>query len=138
MRTGFLWRVALPVGLGVGVMLWLLGGDRQSDADPRPPSIVVALTARPLIMLTRGDIHIDAHVPAHADNRRLAIAWTSDVGSSGETQRVLDGNDAETHHDLWLHAQPPANYVFFASVFDAHGTLRGRAEARIVTPDGPQ
>lgn len=95
----------------------------------------VQILVRPLVMLMRGDIRVEVRVPRHAENRILAISWTSDTGSLGSTMRGLDGEDAPVLHTLNLPGQPAANYVFLASVFDTHGKPRGRAEAHIHTPE---
>lgn len=97
---------------------------------------VVALQVRPQIMLQRGDIRIEARVPRDGENRLLSIAWSSDVGSEGATLRQLEGNDALVLHTLWLPSQPAANYVFVATVFNRGGKPRGRAEARVLVPEG--
>lgn len=134
MRTGFLWRSALPIALGFGLALWVNWGD-HSDATEPPPAAVV-LTVRPLIMQTRSNIHIEARVPPHAENSLLTIAWTSDSGSTGETTRQLEGEDAPLLHTRDLPSQPPANYVFLATVFNRVGKIRGQAQAAILMPDG--
>jgi hypothetical protein len=99
-----------------------------------PPRLV--LKVWPSVMLTRReDIRVEARVPRNPENRLLAIAWVSDVGSQGSTLRKLEGDDALVLHTLWLRTQPAANYVFRATVFNRLGQPRARAEARIRVPD---
>lgn len=100
-----------------------------SPVSGQPPA--VALQVRPLFLLQRGDVRVEVRVPRHAANRRLAIAWISDVGTVGSTQRVLDADDAAVLHTLDLPGTPPANYFFTATVFGSDGKPRGRADARI-------
>lgn len=95
----------------------------------------VSLIVRPRFMLQRGDVRVEARVSRHDSNRLLAIAWVSDVGTTGSTQRQLDGADAPVLHPLNLPGQPAANYVFVATVFNSLGKSRGRAEARIHAPE---
>lgn len=95
---------------------------------------VVVLQVRPIVLIGRGDIRVEARVPRHADNRLLAIAWVSDHGSAGSTQRLLEGADAPVLHTLALPSQPPANYFFTATVFGGDGSsavttwIRSRVE----------
>lgn len=105
---------------------------RMSGETEKPR---VLLLVRPQILLRRGDVRIEARVSRHADNRRLAIAWTSDVGTAGSTQRPLEGEDAQVLHTLNLPGQPPANYRFVAVVIDRTGKVCARAEAEIHVPD---
>jgi hypothetical protein len=103
---------------------------------PAPAGLaVVTATARPAILITRGDVRVEARVRPDADNRVLTIAWSSDTGTAGQTVRPLDGDDGPVLHELLLPATPAANYLFVASVFDKDGHLRGRAEAKILAPD---
>ncbi|HXO85219.1 MAG TPA: hypothetical protein VN803_06815 [Gemmatimonadales bacterium] len=95
----------------------------------------VALQVRPRVMLQRGDIRIEARVPRDVRNQILAIAWSSDVGSAGVTQRPLEGEDAPVLHVLELRSQPAANYRFVATVYDRAGKIRGRTEATVQIPD---
>lgn len=129
MRPGFLWRTALPIAVAVYAALWVLGGDRGPDGESEA---VVTLSVVPRFMLARSDIHVTARIPHDSENRRLAIAWSSDKGSVGETQRQLDGEDAPLIEDVWLRSQPPANYAFVATVFGRTGKIRGSADAFIV------
>lgn len=113
----------------VAACLLLLG----MAAGPGP----VKLTIRPQIMLAKSDIHVEARVPSDADNRILAISWTSDDGSVGETIRQLDGENAPVLFDLWLRDQLPAHYAFIATVYGRNGKPRGQDIGTITTPDRP-
>jgi hypothetical protein len=95
----------------------------------------VSILVRPAIMLRRGDVHLEVRVPRDADNRLLAIAWNSDAGTAGGTQRRLAGDAAQVLHVLDLPSQPAAHYVFVATVFDRSGMVRDRATAEIHIPD---
>lgn len=95
----------------------------------------VSLTVRPTIMLQRGDIHVQVRVPPNAQNRILAIAWDSEGGSVGETQRQIAGEDGPVLFDLWLRSQPAAHYVFFVTLYDTRGHICGRDTATITTPN---
>jgi hypothetical protein len=118
----------------VAVLTFLLGF--AAGVTLHAGTTPVSLLVRPQLMLQRGDIRIEARVPRSAENRLLSIAWSSDTGSEGSTLRQLEGEDAAVLHTLWLPGQPPANYLFVATVFNTLGKPRGRAEARIVVPDG--
>src|SRR5258708_5710835 len=108
--------------------LWWFSGDRHPDAAMR-----LTLVVRPLILLSRGDVRVEARVPRDTDNRLLAITWSSDVGTAGETIRQLDGEDAAVLHTLWLPNTPPAHYLFLATLIDRHGKIAGRDRAEIHT-----
>ncbi len=113
--------------------LWLLVLAALLAAAAAPP---VALQVRPRILAARGDVRVEARVERHADNRILSIAWVSDRGTAGSTQRQLEGADGAVLHTLDLPAQPPGNYFFTATVVGKDGKSRGRADARIVAPEG--
>lgn len=124
-RPWWPWLVVLAFLAGV-----VIGAAVVSAAEP-----AVTIHVRPQIMIRRGDIRVEVRVPRHTDNRMLAIAWISDVGTAGSTVRPLEGEDALVMHVLALPSQPAANYFFTASVFGSSGKLRGRVEARILAPD---
>jgi len=128
-------RSPWPAIVALAFLLGLLAGVqlRACALDAPPP--IVSILVRPQIMLQRGDIRVEVRVPRHRDNRRLLIAWTSDVGTEGSTIRPLEGEDAAVLHVLALPSQPAANYTFVAAVFNSLGKLRGRADGRIVVPD---
>jgi hypothetical protein len=86
-------------------------------------------------MLTRSDIRIECRVARHVDNRRLTLSWSSDSGTVGASQRWLEGEDAPVLHVWNLPSQPPANYMFVATVIDRTGKRRAREEARIERPE---
>jgi hypothetical protein len=121
---GALGRFPLPEIVG-------MSGRENPKAPVETSHAPLTLLARPTFMLRRGDIRIEVRVLRHADNRRLAIAWTSDVGSAGATQRQIDGQDGPVLHVLTLPSQPAANYLFVATVIDRAGKPRGRAQAQI-------
>jgi hypothetical protein len=113
---GALGRFPLPEIVG-------MSGRENPKAPVETSHAPLTLLARPTFMLRRGDIRIEVRVLRHADNRRLAIAWTSDVG--------IDGQDGPVLHVLTLPSQPAANYLFVATVIDRAGKPRGRAQAQI-------
>lgn len=120
------WVLAL-VAFAIG----FFAGARVHAAEPK-----IALLVRPTIMIQRrGDIHVEARIPRDADNRLLAIAWTSDGGSAGESQRPLEGDDAPVLHTLWLPSQPAAHYLFVATLINKLGKVAGTARAEIHVPD---
>ena len=115
----------------IAAVVGFLAGTRVHAAEPR-----VSLLVRPTIMIQRrGDIHVEARVPRDADNRILAIAWTSDGGTAGESQRPLEGDDAPVLHTLWLPSQPAAHYLFVATLINKLGKVAGTARAEIHVPD---
>lgn len=101
-----------------------------TPANPR-----VTMTVRPQIMLNRGDIHVEVRVPRNPENRFLSIAWTSDHGSEGSTLKTIDGDDGPVLFTLWLRSQPAANYIFLATLIDAHNKSVGQAQGKILFPD---
>lgn len=117
--------------------LWLLLIAALLAPIAAAPPPVIALTVRPQILASRGDVRVEARVQRHVDNRILAIAWVSDHGTAGSTQRQLEGEHSALLHTLELPAQPSANYYFTATVVGKDGKPRGRADARIVAPEGP-
>jgi hypothetical protein len=126
---GALGRFPLPEIIG------MRGAKSGAKSEAAVQKSQLTLLVRPQLMLQRGDIRLEARVPRHADNRRLAIAWTSDVGSAGATQRQIDGEDGPVLHVLMLSSQPPANYLFVATVIDRAGKACARAEASIHAPE---
>lgn len=128
--TPWLVAVAFVLGFLAGVATV-----HAAELGAQKKTPVVTLLVRPQVMLQRGDIRVEVRVPPHADNRALAIAWSSDHGTEGSTLRPLEGEDAATLETLTLRSQPPANYLFVATVFGAGGRARGRADARISAVD---
>lgn len=126
-------RPVRPWLLVLAFLLGYLTGARL-HASGEPP--VATLLVRPQVMLQRGDVRVEVRTPRHQDNRLLEIAWSSDVGTAGRTLRPLDGEDAPVLQTLDLPGTPAANYLFIATVFNRLGKARGRAEARIHTPEG--
>ncbi len=96
----------------------------------------LTVRVRPTVMLQRGDIQVEARIARHADHRVYAIAWTSDIGSEGSTQRQLEGADAAALQTLSLRDQPAGHYFFSAAVFGPRGQLLARDRAEIRTLDG--
>ena len=94
------------------------------------------LQVRPTVMLpmTRSNIRVELRIPRHAHHRRYAIAWTSDVGSEGSTQRQLEGEASAVLQPLLLRDQPAGHYQFVAAVYDDLGKLIGRETSEIRTP----
>jgi hypothetical protein len=66
---GALGRYPLPEIVG-------MSGRENPKAPVETSHAPLTLLARPTFMLRRGDIRIEVRVLRHADNRRLAIAWT--------------------------------------------------------------
>ncbi len=96
----------------------------------------VTLQVRPTVMLQRADIQVEARIVRHADHRMYVVAWTSDIGSEGSTQRQLEGADAAVLQTLSLRDQPAGHYLFTAAVFGPRGQLLARDQAEIRTLDG--
>lgn len=93
----------------------------------------LALLVRPQIMIARNDIHVEVRIARHTDNRLLVVAW--DGGSAGQFREQLDGDGDTILHERWLRSQPPANYLFVASLFAETGKIIAREEARIRVPE---
>lgn len=93
------------------------------------------ITVRPQIMISRSDMRIEVVVPPNERNRMLSISWDSDRGTAGSTLRTIDGENGPVIHELEIRSAPPANYVFVAVLFDAHGKRIATTTARVSGPE---
>ena len=107
----------------------LLAGSTLSATPAR-----VSLEIRPRIMLSKGDIRVEAHVAPNAANRYLVIAWDSDA-AVGSSLFQLDGADAAVIQTLYMRDQAPVHYLFEARLYGSGDKLLARAEGEIHVPD---
>jgi hypothetical protein len=120
------WPFLVVVAFLVG---WVFGAHTQA-AEP-----CVQLQVRPQILLFRGDVDVQARVARHVDHRTLNVAWDSDAGAGGSRTFGLEGDRDQALFQWWNRAQPAANYVFEARVYDAGGRQVGFDRAQIRTAD---
>lgn len=101
------------------------------SAAPLEPC--VTLRVRPLVMLQRGDIEIDALIPPHPDHKAYVLMWNSDVGVGGRQVRQLDSTSLLLQMQR-LRDMPPAHYRFAATIYDAHDHVLGHDAVEIRGP----
>lgn len=112
-------------------LLGFLCGAASASAAELP---CVQIRVRPRVMMARGDIDVQTRVCRRANHRHLRIAWTSDTGWAGSSERELAGAAAPVLYQFWLVDVPAANYDFLASVRNSDGRIAGRDRAQIYTP----
>lgn len=93
----------------------------------------VAITVRPAVMLTRGDVDVQVRVQRHDHHRGLSVVWDSEDGSGGSRWFDLEGAQARVLFQWWNRSQPPAHYIYAARVFDAQGQELNQARTEIRT-----
>jgi len=97
----------------------------------------VRLEVRPQVLLSRGDVDVQAHVARHTDHRALVVVWNSDTGAAGSRSFDLEGTDTDTVLFQWTNKdQPAGRYTFEARVSDAGGRALGSSHAEIRSLEG--
>lgn len=122
--------------MALAFLMGICAGAALMAAEP-----CVKMTVRPLVLLpmTRADIRVELRIARHDDHRWYALSWTSDEGSTGSSQRQLEGAESPVTQTHWLKSQPAANYFFATAVYDRAGKIVGRDRGEIHMPlsDGP-
>lgn len=124
LRLATRWLVTLAIALNV------LG------RTPLHAEACLSLRVRPLVMITAGDVYVEARIRRHADHRAYDIVVTSVDGNEAISgPYALAGVDGPALVNLMLKAYPAADYVVEVRIYNQSGEVVARARQEVRTAD---